>query len=56
VESARQGIEVLIWKIGLGLLVLGGMHFIKLLIFSWTHGRPKGLRSPVQRESVVEAG
>ena len=27
VETAREGIESLSWKIGLVLLVLGGMHF-----------------------------
>ena len=34
VESAREGIEALSWKVGLVLLVLGGMHFFNLLLFS----------------------
>jgi hypothetical protein len=34
VESAREGIEALSWKIGLVLLVLGTMHFFNLLVFS----------------------
>ena len=33
-ESAREGIEALSWKIGLVLVVLGGMHFFNLYIFS----------------------
>jgi len=54
-ENAAQGIESLSWKIGLVLLVLGGMHFVNLLIFQRIHRRPK-LRNypPVPRaESVV---
>src|SRR5687767_15966379 len=34
VASIRQAIEALSWKIGLVLLVLGGMHFFNLYIFS----------------------
>jgi hypothetical protein len=34
VESAREGIEALSWKIGLVLIVLGVMHFFNLLVFS----------------------
>jgi hypothetical protein len=34
VETAREGIEALSWKIGLVLLVLGVMHFFNLLIFT----------------------
>jgi len=34
VSTARQSIEALSWKVGLVLLVLGGMHFFNLLIFS----------------------
>ena len=34
VESARDGIEALSWKVGLVLLVLGAMHFFNLLVFS----------------------
>lgn len=34
VESSQTSIEVLSWKIGLVLLVLGGMHFFNLYIFN----------------------
>jgi hypothetical protein len=34
VADARASIEALSWKIGLVLLVLGGMHFFNLLVFS----------------------
>lgn len=34
VETPQAGIEALSWKVGLVLLVLGGMHFFNLLIFS----------------------
>ena len=34
VTTTRQAIEALSWKIGLVLLVLGGMHFFNLYIFS----------------------
>ncbi|MDT7781539.1 MAG: hypothetical protein QOC99_4051 [Acidobacteriota bacterium] len=34
VETAREGIEALSWKIGLVLIVLGVMHFFNLLVFS----------------------
>ena len=33
-ENMREGIEALSWKIGLVLVVLGGMHFFNLYIFS----------------------
>jgi hypothetical protein len=34
VATTRQAIEALSWKIGLVLLVLGGMHFFNLYVFS----------------------
>jgi hypothetical protein len=34
VETARQAIEALSWKVGMVLVVLGGMHFFNLFIFS----------------------
>jgi hypothetical protein len=34
IESARESIEALSWKVGLVSLVLGGMHFFNLFIFS----------------------
>jgi hypothetical protein len=40
-ENAAMSIEALSWKIGLVLLVLGGMHFFNLLLFNRIHRRPK---------------
>ena len=34
VGSPQEGIEALSWKVGLVLMVLGGMHFFNLYIFS----------------------
>ena len=53
IETARAGIEALSWKIGLVLLVLGGMHFFNLLIFSVIHRRPKYAARPLNPSSVV---
>jgi hypothetical protein len=39
VVTAQEGIEALSWKIGLVLLVLGGMHFFNLYIFSRIRSR-----------------
>jgi cytochrome c biogenesis protein CcdA len=56
VETWREGIEALSWKVGLVLVVLGGMHFFNLYVFSrirrrprfsdapWTSGRPQEAR------------
>lgn len=52
IDTARVGIEALSWKIGLVLLVLGGMHFFNLFVFSRIHRRPKFIRR--QAESVVQ--
>lgn len=52
IGTARGGIEALSWKIGLVLLVLGGMHFFNLFVFSRIHRRPKFVRR--QAESVVQ--
>jgi hypothetical protein len=53
IGSAREGIEALSWKIGLVLLVLGGMHFFNLLVFTRIHRRPKLFRRQTA-ESVVQ--
>ncbi|HEV2765765.1 MAG TPA: hypothetical protein VGV38_22460 [Pyrinomonadaceae bacterium] len=34
IHTAQEGIEALSWKVGLVLLVLGGMHFFNLYVFS----------------------
>ncbi len=44
VESARESIETLSWKVGLVLLVLGAMHFFNLLTFSRIRRAPHNLR------------
>lgn len=53
ITNAQEGIEALSYKIGLVLLVLGGMHFFNLLIFQRIHRRPKFFRRQPQAESVV---
>lgn len=55
IESAREGIEALSWKIGLVLLVLGGMHFFNLFVFNRIYRRPKFLRRQPISESVVQS-
>jgi hypothetical protein len=40
VTSVREGIEALSWKVGLVLVVLGGMHFFNLYVFSRIRRRP----------------
>ena len=54
IASARAGIEALSWKIGLVLLVLGGMHFFNLLIFQRIHRKPRFFRKNQPMESVVQ--
>src|SRR5215216_6175749 len=34
IETMAEGIEALSWKVGLVLVVLGGMHFFNLYLFS----------------------
>jgi len=45
-ESAREGIEALSWKVGLVLVVLGGMHFFNLYVFSRIRRRGHGPKEP----------
>lgn len=49
-----MGVEALSWKIGMVLVVLGGMHFFNLLIFNRIHRRPKFNRRNINPQSVVE--
>ena len=42
IESAQQGIEALSVKIGMVLIVLGGMHFFNLFVFSRMRRRSTG--------------
>ena len=46
VESAQAGIEALSSKVGMVLVVLGGMHFFNLFIFSRMRRRSQVLNSP----------
>ena len=46
IESAREAIEALSWKVGLVLLVLGAMHFFNLLIFSRIRRAPRSTTTP----------
>ena len=41
VVSLREGIEALSWKVGMVLVVLGGMHFFNLYVFSRIRRRPR---------------
>jgi hypothetical protein len=53
-ETYRAGVEALSYKIGLVLLVLGGMHFFNLLIFQRIHRRPRFFRKNPPMASAVE--
>jgi hypothetical protein len=54
INEAQVAIEALSYKIGLVLLVLGGMHFFNLLIFQRIHRKPRLSRKAPQVGSVVE--
>jgi len=57
VENSRQSIEALSSKVGLVLLVLGGMHFFNLFIFNRLRNRSRlpYLRPPVEPDSCTAA-
>lgn len=55
ITSTQEAIEALSYKVGLVLLVLGGMHFFNLLIFQRIHRKPRFFRKAPQVGSVVEA-
>lgn len=54
IASTREGVEALSYKVGLVLLVLGGMHFFNLLIFQRIHRKPRFFRKVPLAESVVQ--
>jgi hypothetical protein len=54
INNVRESIEALSWKIGLVLLVLGGMHFFNLLVFQRIHRRPRFFNRMRTGESVVQ--
>ena len=47
IDDARQSIEALASKMGLVLLVLGGMHFFNLLLFSRIRSHALNARRPL---------
>lgn len=54
IDTTRVAIEALSYKVGLVLLVLGGMHFFNLLIFQRIHRKPRFFRKTTPSvESVV---
>lgn len=53
VGNTQTAIEALSYKIGLVLLVLGGMHFFNLLIFQRIHRRPRFFRKTQPVDSVA---
>ncbi len=53
--DARVAIEALSWKLGLVLLVLGGMHFLNLYIFSRMR-RPKHQSPPPRIDQPLTGG
>ena len=56
VETSREGIEALSWKVGMVLLVLGIMHFFNLYVFSRIRRRshtPGWRQSAPKREGFV---
>ncbi|MDM7923220.1 MAG: hypothetical protein QUS14_13045 [Pyrinomonadaceae bacterium] len=54
IANAQAGIEALSWKIGMVMLVLGGMHFFNLIIFQRIHRKPRFFRKNQPMESVVQ--
>jgi hypothetical protein len=57
VETAAECIEAVSWKIGLVLLVLGGMHFFNLYVFSRIrrHATLKNAPPPVRPDAYLAA-
>jgi len=58
VTNGAESIEALSWKVGLVLVVLGGMHFFNLYIFSRIRRNATLRRSPppVQPDEFLGAG
>ena len=54
INNMRESIEALSWKVGLVLLVLGGMHFFNLFVFNRIHRRPRFINRVRTPESVVQ--
>ncbi len=56
--TAEEAIEILSWKLGLVLLVLGFMHFFNMYVFSRIHTRAKlnAAPPPVTPDGTLGAG
>lgn len=56
-ESMTEGIEALSWKVGMVLVVLGGMHFFNLYVFSRIRqrGNSKEARTYSEPGAYIEA-
>jgi len=54
IHDTRESIEALSWKIGLVLLVLGGMHFFNLFVFNRIHRRPRFFNRMRTPDSIVQ--
>lgn len=54
VDTARASIEALSWKVGLVLLVLGGMHFFNLYVFSRIRQRSTYKFNPARPDARPE--
>lgn len=54
VDDARQSIEALASKVGLVLLVLGGMHFFNLLLFSRIRNAALNGRQPQPQAPLAD--
>ena len=56
--STQEGIEALAWKVGLVLLVLGGMHFFNLYVFTRIRRRShlRHLPPPVEPDACLGVG
>ena len=57
IPDARRSIEALSWKVGMVLLVLGGMHFFNLYVFSRIRRRAQlgDAPPPLEPDHVISA-
>jgi hypothetical protein len=55
-QALRQAIELVSDKTGMVLLVLGGMHFFNLYVFSRLRKRPQPLMPPLPPDFLMEPG
>lgn len=55
VESTRDGIEALSWKVGMVLVVLGCMHFFNLAVFNGLRGKAVAKNTPRKMPEIYES-